>query len=705
MPTDTPINPNMPFIHRDISWLSFNYRVLQEAKDPSVPLLERIKFLGIYSSNLDEYFRVRVASVRSLINLGKKTKREIIFDPKKTLEQIHDIVERQQLEFSEIYQRQIQPELAACGIHILRSRDLQPAHTEFLNKFFEESLIQHLQPILIVKGKIRTFLLNGALYLAVVMGTRGATARYAVVRIPSNHFPRFIQLPSSQPDRKELILLDDVVRLYLPELFPGYIVKSAYSIKMTRDADLRIEDEYSGDLIEKLKKGLAKRHIGPGTRFVYDRKMPLNALEFFTEAFGISASDLQPEGRYHNNVDWLRFPDFGLSHLKDQPLPPLEYPPFESKKPMFKVIAEKDRMLHYPYQKYDYVIRFLEQAARDPHVTEIKITQYRVAKDSQVVYALRNALQEGKKVTIFVEVKARFDEEANIYWAERLEEWGAKVLYSIPELKVHAKLALVTRTEEGQPVQYAYLSTGNFNEQTSRIYGDYGVFTADKRLTKDVDQVFFHLENRDIPPKPFRHILAGRTRMRRNLHALIDREIVNAKAGKPAAMTLKMNSLQDERMVEKLYEASNAGVKVRMILRGICCLVPQQKGFSENIEVISIVDRFLEHARVFVFHNEGNEEIFLSSADWMTRNLYHRIECAFPVYDEDLRQEIRDMLNLQFADNTKARILDAEQTNLYRRDHSGQAHRSQMETYEYYKNRLETNYYEKYKTDRTRGGA
>lgn len=678
---------NMPFIHRDISWLSFNYRVLQEAKDPSVPLFERIKFLGIYSSNLDEYFRVRVASLRSLIRLNKKTKREMMFPPEQTLEQIQRIVERQQLEFTDIYLKHIEPQLQACGVFLVRSHQLNPAQTDFLNKFIAESLIQHLQPILIVKGKIRTFLLNGALYLAVALSTKGESARYAVVRIPSHIFPRFIHLPSSIHDRKELMLLDDVVRLALPSLFPGYIVKSAYSVKMTRDAELHIEDEYSGDLIDKIKRGLAKRNVGPGTRFVYDRRMPQKTLDFFMSAFEISEQDLQPEGRYHNNVDWLRFPDFGMAHLKDAPLPPLEYTPFESKKSIFKVIAEKDRMLHFPYHKYDYVIRFLEQAARDPYVTEIKITQYRVAKESQVVYALRSALQEGKKVTIFVEVKARFDEEANLYWAEKLQEWGAKVLYSMPELKVHAKLALVTRVEHNEEVRYAYLSTGNFNEVTSRIYTDFGLFTADKRLTKDVEQVFFHLENRDIAPKPFRHLLAGRTRLRRNLHALIDREIDNAKKGLPAAMILKMNSLQDERMVEKLYEASRAGVKIKMILRGLCCLVPQVKGFSENIEAISIVDRFLEHSRIFIFHNEGDEEIFLSSADWMTRNLYHRIECAFPIYDPDLRQEIKDYLNVQFTDNVKARILDADQLNNYRRDESGRALRSQVETYEYYKNR------------------
>lgn len=674
---------NIPLIHRDISWLSFNYRVLQEAKDPSVPLFERIKFLGIYSSNLDEFFRVRVASLKTLIRLGKKTKSQMDYVPENILQKIRKIVTEQQEEFDEIYKSQIIPELQQQNIFILRPKELKSYHHLFLDNFFEEKLIQHLQPILLVKHKIRTFLKSNSLYLAVRLKTAGRINRYAVVRIPSKEFPRFIELPSRNSKRKELIILDDIVRYCLPYLFPGYSIREAFSIKITRDADIYIEDEYSGDLIEKIRKGIAKRNIGKGTRFVYDRKMSSRTLNFLIAALHIKEGDLQAEGRYHNNFDFFSFPNFGLKNLKDLPLPPLSHKDLHNQTQLFRLIDKKDHLLHFPYQKYDYVIRLLEQAAHDPDVTDIKIAQYRVAKDSRVIAALRSAIQEGKNVMVFMEVKARFDEEANLYWAERLEEWGAKVKYSIPALKVHAKLLLIKRKKK----QYAYLGTGNFNEDTSRIYSDYGLMTADKRLTDEVSKVFDFLEFFKRPEKPFKHLLVGQFRMRRNIYELIKNEIDNAKAGKPASITIKLNSIQDSRMIAKLYEASNAGVKIRMIIRGVCSVVPNQIGFSENIEIISIVDRFLEHTRIYSFHNNGDEKIYLSSADWMTRNLFYRIECAFPIYAEDTKQEIKDFLEIQFRDNVKARVMDAKQSNKYKRDNSS-FKRSQYMVYEYYQDKL-----------------
>ena len=677
-----------PYINRDLSWLSFNYRVLQEAKDPSVPLFERIKFLGIYSSNLDEFFRVRVASIKRLIRLGKSTKKEIDFPPEEVLDKISETVKNQQLEFTEIYQKHIIPLLQAINIHIVTDDIITADQSQFLDKYIEERLIPHLQPILIVRNKIRTFLVNNGLYLAVVLRTKGKTPRYALVRIPSHRFPRFIILPSSEADKKEIITLDEIVRHALPALFPGYKVESSYSFKMTRDAEIDLEDEFSGDLVEKIRKGLNKRNIGTSTRFVYDRNMPKNCLRFLMGTFQVKEDDLQPEGRYHNNFDLFKFPDFNLSHLKDTKLPPLHHKGFESTTLMFDIISKQDQLLHFPYHRYSYVLRLLEQAAHDPNVSHIKILQYRVAKDSQIAGALRSALLAGKEVMVFVEVKARFDEESNIYWGEKFEEWGATVKYSLPELKVHSKLLMITRKEGNIEKRYCYLSTGNFNEDTAGIYEDFGLCTADTRITDEVSTLFNYLENGEMPAEPFQHLLVGQFRMRKNIYDMIDQEVANAKAGLPAAITIKINSIQDHRIIRRLYEASNAGVKIKMIVRGICSLVPQQKGFSENIEVISIVDRFLEHSRIYIFHNGGDEKIYLSSADWMTRNLYHRIECAFPIYDPKVRKEIYDFMKIQFKDNIKARILDADMNNNYLIDEQKPPYRSQIETYKYYKRKV-----------------
>lgn len=674
---------DMPFVHRDISWLSFNYRVLQEAKDPSVPLMERIKFLGIYSSNLDEFFRVRVASIKTLIRLGKKTKRQMDFSPELILERIRQIVAQQQLEFGAIYKNEILPELAQHNIHVIRPKDIQSYHHVFLDRFFSEKLIQHVQPILLVKDKIRTFLPSNAIHLAVRLKTTGDSNRYAVVKIPTDALPRFVELPDRGNGRREIIILDDILRYCLPLLFPGYSIRSAYSIKMTRDADIYIEDEYSGNLIDKIRKGIAKRNIGKGTRFVYDRKMSPRMLEFLMSTLQVKKGDLQPQGRYHNNFDFFSFPTFKLKHLQDIPLPALSHPQLTGQEQLFAIINKQDLLLHFPYQKYDYVIRLLEQAAHDPKVTTIKIAQYRVAKDSRVIAALRSAIEQGKSVMVFMEVKARFDEEANLYWAERLESWGAKVVYSLPELKVHAKLLLILRGKR----QYAYLGTGNFNESTSEIYSDFGLMTADHRLTNEVSGVFDFLEYKKRPKQPFQHLLVGQFRMRRNIYQLIEQEIKHAKAGRKALIIVKLNSLQDSRMIARLYEASNAGVKIKLIIRGICSLVPNQVGYSENIEVISIIDRYLEHARIYYFYNNGADHLYLSSADWMTRNLFYRIECAFPIYDKKLRKEIKDFLDIQLKDNVKARIIDGKLTNAYKEDNAA-PWRSQHRLYLYYQEQL-----------------
>ena len=685
-----------PFIHRDVSWLYFNARVLQEAKDPDMPLFERVKFLAIYSNNLGEFFRVRVANLRNLVRVGKKTKKKLDYNPKEALKNVLNIAKEQQLDFIRVFRDQIKPELKSHGIYILRPEQLNEEQQKFIDSYFQDSLLPFVQPVLLVKNKIRPFLNNSELYLTILLEDRDRSnplpdfkkKTYAIVKVPSEYLPRFIELPTKK-GRHDLILLDDVVRVAANWLFPGYRILDSFSIKLTRDAELYIDDEFSGNLMQKIKTSLNKRNVGPAARLVYDAKMPNELLSFLMDIFDLKQLDLLPEGRYHNNFDFFQFPDFGMNHLKNTPLPPLPFPALTKESSVFDEIKKQDYLIHFPYHTYEPVVRFFEDAASDPYVTEIKITQYRVAKKSRIMKALIRAVEQGKKVFAFIEIKARFDEEANLIWGEKLEKAGIKVNYSFPGLKVHSKLAMVTRKEKGKKQVYTYLSTGNFHETTAKLYTDHGLFTADKRLTTEVAHIFSFLETGRTMPGSFKHLLVGQFNLREGFIELIDQEIKNAQAGKEAKMMVKMNSLEDKEMIVKLYEASQAGVKIKMIIRGICCLVPQVKGFSENIEIISIVDRFLEHSRIFVFHNDGDEKIFLSSADWMNRNLSRRIEAAFPIYDKDLKTEILETLNIQWKDNVKARIIDANNSNEFRKNNNGIAVRSQTTTYHYYKKRLE----------------
>ena len=687
----TCMDDGTPFIHRDISWLSFNFRVLQEAMDTTVPLLERIKFLAIYSSNLDEFFRVRMANHRNLLRVGKKTKKELNMDPKVVVKEIRRIVNLQQEVFSDVFENQIVPELENHGIRLLRRLDLDEKQIEYVENFFQDHMLPFVQPVLLVRDRIRPFLNNKALYMTLWLkpfDEPQSDDQYALVKIPSDHLPRFIILPTAK-DGHDLIMIDDIVRHSVSWMFPGYEIIDTYSIKLTRDAELYIDDEFSGDLIQKIKDSLQRRHVGPASRFVYDRAMPDELLSFLKEVFDLEKLDTLREGRYHNNFDFFKFPDFGMSHLKNPPLPPLSYPGLEHTEDFWAAMRERDHLLHVPYQKYDSVVRFFEEAAHDPMVTHIKITQYRVARKSRIMQALMEAVQAGKQVSVFIEVKARFDEEANLSWGERLEQAGVNVQYSFPGVKVHAKIALIRRLEPQGPRLYTYLSTGNFHEETAKVYSDMGLFTCDERLANEVARVFSFLETVKVPPAPFEHLLVGQFNLRTKLEELIDYEIQEAKAGRKAEMILKMNSVQDAKMVKKLYQASRAGVQIKMIIRGICSLVPQVEGFSENIEILSIVDRFLEHARIFWFHHGGEDLIYLSSADWMVRNLSYRVETAFPVYQQDIRQEIIDYINIQLSDNVKSRLIDAEFSNQYNRNDADLAIRSQVETYYYVKRKME----------------
>ncbi len=672
------------YIERDISWLAFNERVLQEAKDSNLPLMERIKFLAIYSSNLEEFFKVRVAHHQNIVKAGKKTKRKISYDSKAVLQEIKRIVKKQLEEFSHIFEEQIVPDLKKNGINLLRRTELNKVQKEFVEQYFQDYLLPYCQPVLLIKDKIRPFLVSGSIYLAIRLMAKGkenAHEEFALLKIPSDYVNRFVVLPSSKENEYDVIILDDIVRQSASWLFPGYEIKDAYSIKLTRDAELYIDDEFSGNLVTKVKNSLDKRNVGPPSRFIFDRYMPEKLLDFMTDMFNLDKRDLLPEGRYHNNADFFKFPDFGKDELKNPPMPPVHYDILEKSKNIFSLIEKQDHLLYYPYQSYKSVVKFFEQAAKDEQVTHIKIVQYRVAKKSKIMEALIDAVQAGKKVTAFIEVKARFDEEANLNWGETLAAVGVEVHYSMPGIKVHSKIALVERQEDGKIKQYCYLSSGNFHEDTAKIYSDFGIFTSNPNITKEVAQVFEALETKKIEDQKFEHLLVGKFNLRQRFVEMIDREIAYAKSGKNAAIFLKMNSLEDKAMIDKLYEASEAGVNIQMIIRGICCLSPGQKRQSENIKAISIVDRYLEHARVFIFQNDGNEEIYLSSADFMTRNLTNRIEVAFPIYDDLIKEKIKKFCEIQWQDNVKARELDSAMSNKKVKKISEKLIRSQFETY------------------------
>jgi polyphosphate kinase len=681
------------YVHRDISWLSFNYRVLQEAKDVTVPLLERLKFLAIYSSNLDEFFRVRVANHRSLARADKATKKTLDFNPEDVLNELLNLANKHQLEFSNIFENMILPELRKNNIQIISRKNLSKEQIEFIDTYFNDNMLPFVQPVVLVGKKVKPFLNDGALYLALHMHSKDVPkpiSEYALVKIPSDHMSRFLELPSKSSSVKQFIMLDDAVRHSVRLIFPGYDIQDSFSIKLTRDAELYIDDEYKGDLLAKIKKSVSKRSTGLTSRMVYDRTMPKHFLDYLMYVFDLERLDLLPEGRYHNNSDFFKFPDFGKQNLKDQKLVPVKIMELEDSESIFDKIAQRDFMIHVPYHSYEPVIKFFEDAANDPEVTHIKVIQYRVAKVSRIMMALKNAVKNGKQVSTFIEVKARFDEEANLKWGEELESAGVSVFYSMPGYKVHSKIALVRRLDNGKPNLFTYLSTGNFHEDTAKVYSDFGLFTSDKRITAEAARVFTFLETKQRPIEPFEHLGIGLFNLKEKFIALIDREINNAKNRKKASMILKMNSIQDKEMIEKLYEASEAGVKIKMIIRGICCLIPGIKGLSENIEAISIVDRYLEHSRIFVFHNDGNEEVYLSSADWMVRNLHFRVETLFPILDEEIAKSLMTCLQIQINDNVKARIIDEHQLNTYKKYSSDIAVRSQIETYFYIKRKEES---------------
>ena len=677
----------IPYIERDISWLEFNYRVLQEARDPTNPLMERLKFIAIFSSNRDEFYRVRVAHHRNIIRLGKKEQKALDFDSNQIMKDILRIVNKQQIELNHTFLNEIIPDLKNYGINILRRLELNDVQVEFVEDYFRDNMLPFVQPVLLVEDRVRPFLNNSALYLAIhmqLLNVPNSPDQYAIVKIPSDHLPRFIEIPSAS-GMIDLIFIDDIVRHSISWLFPGYKIIDTYSIKLTRDAELYIDDEHSGDLAAKIKQSLNKRNVGPAARLVYDEKMPVKFRNYLKGVFELETIDMFPEGRYHNKSDFFKFPDFGIKEIMSPKLFPVRYKRLDDDDNFWEEIKHRDDILYYPYNSYDPVIKMFELAAKDPDVTHIKLIQYRVAKDSKIMEHLIAAAESGTQVTVFIEIKARFDEEANLRWGEKLSRSGIKVHYSIPGIKVHSKLALIRRIENDKPKFYSYLSTGNFHEDTAKFYTDFGLFTVDERYTKDVMKVFNYIETGMKPSNPFEHLLVGQFNLRQGFEDLIRFEIEQAQKGKPAKIFLKMNSLQDKSMIDLLYYASQQGVKIRMIIRGICSLVPGIPGVSDNIEGISIVDRYLEHARVFIFHNRGDEKIYLSSADWMERNLSHRVETAFPIFDKDIKVEIHRLMLIQWEDNMKARSLKYKHVNEYIKNDGDFPNRSQEESYYFIK--------------------
>ena len=681
------IHSKTPLVNREISWLSFNERVLQEAADKSVPLIERIKFLAIFSSNLDEFYRVRVATLNRLATVAGKVKEEFGYNPKKILNQIKNIVIKQEKKFNTLYEEIIK-ELADNKIFILNEHQLNVSRGKFVKKYFRERILSTIVPIIIDDAKPFPELRDRVIYFLVKLTStqKKAKIKYSLIEIPES-LDRFLVLPETN-NLKFIILLDDIIRYSLDEIFFifDYDEIEAYSIQITRDAELDLDKNVSERFIEALSKSLQKRKKGKPMRLLYDTAMPMDMLTSVVSKLELHSESLIPGNKYHNFKDFIDFPNVGEEYLEYKKIIPLPVKDLSIYKGMFELIKKRDYLVSFPYQSFDYIIHFLREAAIDPRVISIHITLYRMAQNSRIVNALINAARNGKKVFCLVELKARFDEQANIYWTNRLEEEGIKVNYGISGYKVHTKICMVTRLEKGKNMYYANLATGNYNEKTATIYCDHSLFTADPRITSDLNKLFMNIEKKEIS-KGYEHLIVSPLETRKKLFSFIDREIKYAKAGKKAYIILKMNSLADELTIKKLYEASNAGVIIKIIVRGMCCLVPGKIGFSENIEVISIIDKFLEHARIWVFANEGKEEIYLLSADLMTRNLDHRVEVGFPIYDTDLRQEIRDMIDIQLMDNTKAREVNTLNANRYRKTKIKIPYRTQTDTYNYLKNK------------------
>lgn len=652
------------YFNRDISWLSFNYRVLLESEDLTLPVYERIKFLSIHASNLEEFYKIRVAEHRSII-MQKVHSEEDPAEAEQILEEIKQEVTRQQREFFRIFSDEILPELAREKIILYMNAQPKPEHREFIRDYFMEEIFPFLQPVMLLKEDIRVFIRDNRLYqVAQLRKKETGEIFYALNKIPYAKVPRFVELPPIG-DTCYYMFAEDVISANLTEIFTGYTVEGSYNIKISRDADIFIDaDTGNKNLVQAIKEKVKKRKVGDISRFVYDRQMPPECLLYLSETFGILPEDLIPDYAHLNMEDLVKLPNPGGKELETPARTPLRIPEFDKADWLFPVIRKKDIFIHYPYHTFDYFIRFLMEASINPNADEIMVTQYRVAQDSEIITNLINAAKNGKKVTVFVELKARFDEENNLFTSEMMKDAGIKIIYSIPGLKVHAKVALVIeKGSEKKRQSYAYLSTGNFNEKTARVYSDMAVLTSNKTLTGEIIRLFDVLEtqNRNVS---FDKLWVAQFNLIPNLKRMIQQETEAAKAGKKAHIILKMNGLQDTIMIDELYKAAETGVKIDLIIRGICCLKPNQS-YSRNIRVIRLVDMYLEHSRIWYFYNGGKEDLYLTSADWMKRNLYRRIETAFPVSDKKIKKTILSILNIQLSDNVKACLIDENLNNVF----------------------------------------
>ncbi|PCI62819.1 MAG: polyphosphate kinase 1 [Gammaproteobacteria bacterium] len=681
------------FVNKELSWLAFNDRVLQEAKDTTVPIIERIRFLGIYSSNLDEFFRVRVAKIRRRVIVESAQENSsnhysLLFN--KVINKVTQSTETFKLITEAVF-----AELEKHHIHMMFNNEnsqtfeqqLTSYQKRWLNDYFNHKIIRHITPIIIYSHSQLSSILNDDGIYFLVSLHQGENQQYALVEIPREEEKRFIVLPTKGSKKEKYIaLLDDVVNYYINDIFKGFFDYDrieAYSIKLTRDADYNLTDELDKSLLDNMSKGIKQRIKADPVRLVYDHNMPENMKKYLRKSLKIKDIDnLVPGVRTRHFKDFVKFPNLGRKNLENHKLNAITAQRFSAYNSTFEAISQHDILLYYPYYKYRHLTEFIRQASYDPAVTEIKINIYRIASKSQIISSLLEAVKNGKLVTVMVELKARFDEQANIEWAKLMRDGGISVEFGIESLKVHAKLCLISRKENEQIVNYAHIGTGNFNENTARTYTDFALFTKHKEICQEVDNIFSFI-SRSYLRFRFNHLIVSPLTARRRFYQLIDNEIEQAQLGKKAEITLKLNNLVDKGLINKLYAASNAKVKIRLIIRGMCSLIPGMKGLSENIYAISIIDRFLEHPRVMVFRNNGDNQVYISSADWMSRNIDHRVEVACPIYDKTLKRRILHTLELHFKDTRKARIINKNQDNPYVARGNRKKIRSQMAIHDY----------------------
>ena len=682
-------------IIRDLSWLSFNSRVLQEAADETVPLRERIKFLGIFSNNQDEFFRVRVATLKRMIEMGQAGNMHLEVSPETILREIQEKVVTQQKEFDRIW-NEILKELKKEKIFLINETQLNKAQQQYITDYFNDEIRSNIVPLMIESIQAFPILSDKSIYLACKMSAKNNSIpqRYALVSVPARRLNRFVILPS-KPNEHTLILMEDVIRFCLPYIFSyfGYDVFSSHIIKVTRDAEIDIDNDIETSVIQKLEKALKNRKKGKPVRFIFDKDIDASLLTYLIKRMGLSGKDnLIPGGRIHNFKDFINFPE-AVFKQKSTRKKPFLHPLLKNVNRVTDVILQRDVLLSFPYHSFDSLTDLLREAAIDPDVKSIKITFYRLASRSKIINALTNAVRNGKAVTAVIELRARFDEEANLEWKEELEEAGVKVLIGVPDLKVHAKICMIKKIVKGRTVHYGFVGTCNLNEQTAKIYGDHCLLTSDRFIMADVNRIFHYLEQpktRINFLKACKTLLVSPVNLRRQLIQLIDREIKTATSKKPAAITLKLNSLSDEILINKLYDAARAGVEINMVIRGIFCMLTENKKFKIPVHAISIIDEYLEHARVMIFYNGGKEKVFISSADWMVRNLDHRVEVACPIFEKDIQEELKDILRIQLSDNIKARKLDNDLDNQYINPRNKKKVRSQVDTYNYLYRKLST---------------